>query len=180
MFEYVDELCGGDDAVTHSHNGHYSLWMRLKTPKPSFNSLLFCVQHPISPNPLAMHTTTSSASAGTSTKAATKKMATALAVYSNSRKGAADANGYGHAASKSPDTRTVILRPDQAAHMLDNNSAAGVGLITVPVSPSKDKVFECPKESLFYCLCIESMVLNRCVVLNTPLPTRITKLTPAF
>lgn len=97
-------------------------------------------------------------------------MATAVAVYSNSRKGAAVANGNGHAASKSPDTRTVILRPDQAAHMLDNNSAAGLGFVTVPVSPPKDKVFECPEESLFYCQCIESMVLNRYVLCSTLLP----------
>lgn len=112
-----------------------------------------------------MHTSTSTAAASPSTTkaAATKKMAVRTCVYSSSRKGVAVANGNGHAANK--DTCTVILRPDQAAHMLDNNSADGVGqLVTVPVSPPKDKVFECPEESLFYCQCIESMVLNRCVL----------------
>jgi hypothetical protein len=121
-----------------------------------------------------MHTSTSKATAAGSKKMATTTSPVQCAVYSNSRKGVSIANGNGHASTKAPtaDTRTVILRPDQAALMLDNNNSVGQ-LVTVPVAPPKDKVFECPEESLFYCQSIESLVLNRCVAsITAPLCPR--------
>lgn len=93
-----------------------------------------------------------------------RKMAsTKVPVYTNSRKGAAVANGNGHAKplTQSEETRTVILS-EQQVELMNNNVVPATGLVTIPVAP-KDKVFECPEESLFYCQCIEGMVLNRCV-----------------
>jgi len=78
-------------------------------------------------------------------------------VYSSSRKGVAVANGNGHA--KPREATTVILNQDQL-ELLNNTAASSTGLVTIP-TPSKNEVFECPEESLFYCQCIEGMVLNR-------------------
>lgn len=91
-------------------------------------------------------------------------------VYSSSRKPMSSANGNGRAqqltaveeAPVTVEARTVILSEEQV-QLMNNNVVPATGLVTIPVQ-TKDKVFECPEESLFYCQSIESLVLNRCVL----------------
>jgi hypothetical protein len=77
------------------------------------------------------------------------------------------ANGNGRAqqlveeAPVTVEARTVILSEEQV-QLMNNNVVPASGLVTIPVQ-TKDKVFECPEESLFYCQSIESLVLNRYV-----------------
>jgi hypothetical protein len=87
----------------------------------------------------------------------TSRMASVkVGVYSNSLKGVSVANG--HAKPLQQESRTVILS-EQQVELLQNNAVPTAGLVTVPVT--KDKVFECAEESLFYSQCIEGMVFRR-------------------
>lgn len=99
---------------------------------------------------------------------ATRMSSTKASVFSRSRQPSPAGNGTGLAGSKLADpaadaaeTRTVILSPQQL-ELMNNNVVPTSGLVTVPVPTTSDKVFECLEESLFYCQCIEGMVLNRC------------------
>jgi hypothetical protein len=83
-----------------------------------------------------------------------------VGVYSNSLEGVSVANGHAKPLQQEP--RTVILS-EQQVELLQNNAGPTAGLVTVPVTKelTKDKVFECAEESLFYSQCIEGMVFRR-------------------
>lgn len=101
-----------------------------------------------------------SKTAPTAEKNKSRMTSIACNVYSSSHKGVTVANGNGHAKPRG-ETTTVILNQDQL-ELLNNTAASSTstGLVTI-AAPSKNEVFECPEESLFYCQCIEGMVLNR-------------------